>query len=224
MLFNYRYSGSTKVSSNASSVGMSFAPDTLRAPTHFTGKLDRRIPFREAISALHDVVISDLRFKPKDKTEYKEWAKQQEDLWLAEFMAGAEGVSERLGEVRDELSAMDAEQRRVTGPYYEAQRKYFNYLYKRDRDAWWVLDPVITVHPDELFFECFSEDESTYGKLGCNYEVFTEVNDFACGTTNIDYSATLYNDFQKIGDYRDTHSSVNRSGFEVENGDDNDYR
>ena len=224
MLFNYRYSGSTKISSNASSAEMSFAPDTLRAPTHFTGKLDRRIPFREAISALHDVVISDLRFQPKDRSAYLEWVKEQEDLWLAEYMAGSEGVSQRLGEVRDELSQMDAERQQVIGPYYEAQRKYFKYLYERDRDAWWVLDPVITVHPDELFFECFSEDESTYGKLGCNYGVFSEVGEFACGTTNIDYSAMLYNEFQKIRDYKETQFTVDPGGFEVETGDDDAYK
>ena len=66
--------------------GLSFAPDTLRESTFFIGTLNKKIAFREAISALHDVVVSDLRFKPKDKTAYKEWAAQQEALWLAEHM------------------------------------------------------------------------------------------------------------------------------------------
>ena len=43
---------------------------------------------------------------------------------------------------------------------------YFQYLLKRDYQAWIVLDPVITVHPDQVFFECFSKDESSYGRLG----------------------------------------------------------
>jgi len=224
MLFNYRYSGESKISSNASSTGMTFAPDTLRAPTHFTGKLDHRIPFREAISALHDVVISDMRYQPRDTTEYKEWAKQQEDIWLAEYMQGSAEVGARLEDVRGELFAMDTERSRVMAPFYTAQREYFRYLYQRHRDAWWVLDPVITVHPDELFFECFSEDESSYGKLGCNYEVFKEVGEFACGTTNIDYSAALYNEFQKIRDYKDTQFTVDPSGFEVETDNEDAYK
>src|SRR6187549_166467 len=86
MLFNYRYGGSTTVTSNAHMTGLSFAPDTLRESTFFIGKLNKKIAFREAISALHDVVVSDLRFKPKDKTAYKEWAAQQEALWMAEHM------------------------------------------------------------------------------------------------------------------------------------------
>jgi hypothetical protein len=88
--------------------------------------------------------------------------------------------------------------------FYAAKQKYFNYLYKKDLDAWFVLDPVITVHPDEVFFECFSQDESTYGRLGASYEVFKNIGEFACGTTNIDYSADLYNEFQKIRRYKKT--------------------
>ena len=100
-------------------------------------------------------------------------------------------------------------------PFYKARKKYFDYLYHKDRDAWIVLDPVITIHPDEMFFECFSQDESTYGRLGANYNVFKEVNDYKCGTTNIDYSADLYNEFQKIRDYKETDFKVDPSGFEI---------
>ena len=46
------------------------------------------------------------------------------------------------------------------------------YLYEgKNRSLWILLDPAITVHPDELFFECFSRDESSYGKLSCSYNV-----------------------------------------------------
>ncbi|MCP4220062.1 MAG: SWIM zinc finger family protein, partial [bacterium] len=68
MEFNYKYHGRSTVESSAGSTGISFAPDTLRAPTFFSGKLRKHLAFREAISALHDVVISDYRFQPKDKT------------------------------------------------------------------------------------------------------------------------------------------------------------
>lgn len=224
MLFNYKYSGSTQVSSNASSTALSFVPDATRPPTYFSGDLNRKLPFREAISALHDVVISDLRFKPKDKTEYLEWAKQQEDVWLAELLEQAPDVSAELGNKREELRAMDTERSRIMQPFYTAQRKYFDWLYKRDRDAWFVLDPVITVHPDELFFECFSEDESSYGRLGCNYEVFENLGEIACGTTNIDYSAALYDEFQKIRDYKTTRFQVEPGGFDVETTNEDSYR
>jgi hypothetical protein len=218
MLFNYRYGGNTTVTSNAHATGMSFAPDTLRESTFFIGKLGRKIAFREAISALHDVVVSDLRFKPKDKTAYKEWAAQQEAVWLAEYIAGynAEAADKRISNLKEELTELQVEKGKLLEPFYKARKKYFDYIYHKDRDAWIVLDPVISIHPDELFFECFSQDESTYGKLGANYNVFKEVNDFKCGTTNIDYSADLYNEFQKIRDYKETDFKVDPSGFEIQ--------
>lgn len=226
MLFKYKFGGSTSVVSNANSVGMSFAPDTNRTPTFFVGKLHRKLAFREAISALHDVVVSDMRFVPRDKTAYKEWAAQQENIWLSEFMEGVDidATKDRIAEVRTELNTIYRDRERVMKPYYDARQRYFKYLYERDRDAWFVLDPVITVHPDEVFFECFSQDESSYGKLSANYNVFKHISEFACGTTNIDYSAALYNEFQKIRDYKETDFQIDPSGFEVQTTSEDTYK
>ena len=74
---------------------------------------------------------------------------------------------------------------------------------------------MITVHPDCLFFECFSQDESSYGKLSCHYDVFQQIREHAYGTTNIDYSHELYQEFQKIRDYKRTQFVIDPSGFEV---------
>lgn len=228
MKFNYKYGGSSSVQGNAKSTNMSFAPDTLREPTFFVGTLGKHISFREAMSSLHDVVVSDMRFKPKDKTEYLEWAKSQEDIWLSEYINEKVGdkkdLDNNIATVREQLKKVQAEQSQIMGPFNKAKREYFNYLYQKDKDAWFVLDPVITVHPDEIFFECFSQDESTYGKLGCNYNVFKKINEFECGTTNIDYSAALYNEFQKIRDYKETDFKVDPSGFEVATEDEDLYK
>lgn len=217
MLFNYKFSGDTKVSNTATSTEMSFSPDVSRDPTFFNGVLNKHIPFREAISALHDIVVSDFRFKPKDKTDYKAWAAEQESIWLAEYMKSAQDVGEKVTGVRTELENVRSQKDKLLSPFHKARRQYFDHIYKHDRDMWIVLDPVITVHPDELFFECFSKDESSYGRLSCSYEVFTKINDFKCGTTNIDYSSALYDEFQKIRDYKETKFVVDPSGFEVSN-------
>ncbi|MES2411363.1 MAG: SWIM zinc finger family protein [Bacteroidota bacterium] len=215
MLFNYKFKGDTSVSNNATSTEMKFSPDVTRDPTFFDGTLNKHIPFREAISALHDIVVSDYRFKPKDKTDYKAWAAEQESIWLADFMKSAQDAGEKIGVIQKELADVRKEKEKILGPFNKAKRKYFDHIYKTDRDMWIVLDPIITVHPDELFFECFSKDESSYGRLSCNYEVFTKINDFKCGTTNIDYSSALYEEFQKIRDYKETKFVIDPSGFEV---------
>ncbi|ETW95054.1 MAG: hypothetical protein ETSY1_32290, partial [Candidatus Entotheonella factor] len=228
MQFDYAYFGNTAVDHRADRTALSFAPDLKRQPTFFTGKLRHSLAFREAISALHDVVISDLRFQPRDKSEYKAWAAQRElEEWgvlQAEIGGQKQAVVARMLELQQQIQTLDQRQYERRAPFYRARQKYFNYLYERDRDAWFVLDPVITVHPDELFFECFSQDESSYGRLGVDYEVFEDVGDYACGTTNIDYSQALYDEFQKIRSYRTTEFTVDPSGFEVATEGEERYR
>lgn len=212
MQVNYRYQGKSGVSDK----GLTFTPDSLRQPAFFVGELKQKLAFREAISALHNVVISDLRFQPKDRTEYLNWLAGEEQRLLAEFIAEKGHIREEISSIRQALQKMNGEADTVLAPYRQAQRAYFNYLFKKDIDAWYVLDPVITVHPDEVFFECFSEDESSYGKLSCHYDVFDNISDQAFGTTNIDYSEGLYQAFQKIRDYRPTQLKIDPEGFAVQ--------
>jgi len=214
--FEYRYHGSSAVDSSARSTNMSFAPDTKREPTYFTGELHQSLEFREAISALNAVVVSDLRYKPKDKTAYKAWLAQQEQVNWQNVARERGRNAAQVTQLQAELDRLRRTHSTRMAPFYQARQKYFDYLYKKDLDTWYVLDPVITVHPDEVFFECFSQDESTYGRLGAGYEVFKNIGEFACGTTNIDYSADLYNEFQKIRRYKQTFFQVDPSGFEVQ--------
>ncbi len=216
MEFEYRYHGSSAVDSSARSTNMSFAPDTKREPTYFTGELHQSLEFREAISALNAVVVSDLRYKPKDKTAYKAWLAQQEQINWQNVARERSRNAAQVTQLQAELTRLYQTSQARMAPFQRAKQKYFDYLYKKDLDTWYVLDPVITVHPDEVFFECFSQDESTYGRLGAGYEVFKNIGEFACGTTNIDYSADLYNEFQKIRRYKQTFFQVDPSGFEVQ--------
>lgn len=224
MEFDYSYKGSSEVRSQADRTDMSWSPDTTREPTYFVGDLRKNVAFREAISALHDVVVADNRFIPKDKTAYEEWRAQQDELNLDLITAQREDLRQRLAAVSEELNTLRNERSNRWRGFYAKRQEYFNYLWKKDRDAWFVLDPVITVHPDEVFFECFSQDESSYGRLGVSYEVFKNINEFACGTTNVDYSDKLYNEFQKIRSYKNTKFQVDPSGFDVKTDHEDDYK
>lgn len=215
MLFDYAYRGNSSVESSAGETAMNFVPDATREPTFFIAELRQKLEFREAISALHDVVVSDLRFKPKDKTAYKEWAAQREQIdWQTVAVQRTE-VAQKIRNLQTELTELDRNRSKRWTSYYTARGDYYKYLYEKAKDLWFILDPVITVHPDEVFFECFSEDESSYGRVGAKYEVFEKISEFACGTTNIDYSAALYDEFQKIRTYKTTRFEIDPSGFEV---------
>jgi hypothetical protein len=220
MRFDYRYYGSTTVDNSPSSTDLRFAPDVLRPPTHFVADINKRLPFREAMSALHDVVVADQRYQPPDKTAYKQWLAENEERMLVDYMARAADLRARREPLVEELKDVRARKGAVLKPFYAAQRKYFDYLYQHNRELWFALDPVITVHPDRIFFECFSRDESSYAALSCSHEVFDRIGEFACGTTNIDYSEALYGEFQKIRDYKSTRLAIDPGGFQVRTADD----
>src|SRR5207249_585039 len=64
--------------------------------------------------------------------------------------------------------------------------------------------------PDQLLFEVFSKDESTYASLGIDWKAFTLDGTPAYGTTNIDFSQTLYQAIQQLRSYRPTRVSFGK--------------
>src|SRR3954468_20168365 len=100
MEFDYRYPGASQVSESAAGMALSFAPDLLRPPTFFRGAVKDTLAFREAMSALHDVVVSDLRFQPKDRTKYLAWRAQQADLDVEALAHDRRAVAEEIERLR----------------------------------------------------------------------------------------------------------------------------
>lgn len=201
---------------------LSLAPNLAREPVAFDAALLEPLRFRDAISALHDVVISDLRFKKRDKTAYLDWKKQQaaedEALRRAAYKVAREQVLAAQGNaVPRDLEKTYARSRKR---YWAARQQYSNYLLKHDRDLWRKLmpcDPVITVADDVCLFECFSGDESSYGCLTVERAAaFGKPERLQLGTTNVDYSWDLFNHFQALRSYRDTRFRVDPEGFELQ--------
>ena len=172
MNVTFAYSGHSQVidSSGGGRQTFQLVPNLTRDPVAFDAPLLQPLRFREAMSSLHDCVISDLRFKKKDKTAYLAW-KQNEAR--REPVIRREALRAAMAEVlakqnipieQDFLSTFEHARKK----YWNARAQYASYLYKHDRELWRKLmpcDPVITVADDVLFFECFSADESSYGCL-----------------------------------------------------------
>ena len=78
-----------------------------------------------------------------------------------------------------------------------------------------ILDPVITVHPDRLFFEAFSQDQSSYVSLIVDRQVFETQGDVVTGTTNIDFTAWLWGALGEMRSSRETTFQIAADGFEV---------
>ncbi|WP_422927330.1 hypothetical protein [Singulisphaera sp. PoT] len=217
------YHGRSAVQPVAGGLAVSLAPNLRRDRVGFDGLLRNPLRFREAVAALHDVVISDLRPAEQDKSAYEaytaERSRREQEL--------RSNVTQRVRtELREELEdfsgvdikAVETRFRKMRSVYWGARREYSNYLLRHDPELWRLLmpcDPVITVAPDCLFFECFSADESSYGCLTVDRDAFTGERDVALGTTNVDYSWALYEHFQKLRSYRETRFLVDPTGFEI---------
>src|SRR5437763_15425385 len=79
MNFTVAYRGRSGVSQANGSMGLSFAPNLRRDRVSFVGELRDPLRFREAVSALHAVVVSDLKFRAKDKSAYYAYLKRVQD-------------------------------------------------------------------------------------------------------------------------------------------------
>jgi hypothetical protein len=197
------------------------APNLAREPVAFDAELLNPLRFREAISALHDVGISDLRFVKRDKTAYEEWKKQQ---GTRDAAVRREAYRQATREIEARRNAplpgdLDKQFAAARKEYWDIRVKYSDYLRKHDPELWRKLvpcDPVITVADDVVFFECFSKDESAYGCLSADRSrAFSASSNLQLGTTNVDYSQNLYDQFQTLRTYRPTRFNLDPEGFSV---------
>jgi hypothetical protein len=199
---------------------LSMAPNLSREKVSFDAPLAQPLRFREAISALHDVVISDLRYQPRDKTAYEAWKKQQAEERKEMYRRELDRLKKEVLARQAEPVPADFEQlfTRTRRRYWGARMKLSALLMLRDAELWRALmpcDPVITVADDVVFFECFSADESSYGCLTVSRDAFGPSSNVSLGTTNVDYSWDLYHHFQSLRTYRETRFLIDPAGFEV---------
>jgi hypothetical protein len=220
MNVTFAYKGHSAVVDTPQHQTLRLVPNLARDPVAFDGPLKHPLRFREAMSALHDTVISDLRFKKKDKTAYREW-KANEAKGLNEIRRQAverltaEALAKQAAVSPDLQKAYD----RARDKYWSARVAYSSYLKRHDAELWRMLlpcDPVITVADDVVFFECFSADESSYGCLTVDRSGgFGASGSTQYGTANVDYSWDVYHHFQSLRSYRETRFNVDPEGFTV---------
>jgi hypothetical protein len=220
MNFTQSYYGHSGVRGSGANLALSFAPNLRRDRVSFVGNLKYPLRFREAMSALHRVVVSDLKSKPKDRSAYQEYLKQLQAREASiRQLAFQQSRKELLAEQPEPISPqLEKQFDQLRAKYWTARQNYSDYLAKNDPALFRVLvpcDPVITVALDVLFFECFSKDESSYGCLTVDRAAFEESERTALGTTNVDYSLPLYEGFQRLRTYRRTEFAIDPAGFDV---------
>ncbi len=97
----------------------------------------------------------------------------------------------------------------------QAQQAFFEWALRNDPVAFILLDPVVTVHPDQVFFEVFSKDEGTYARLAIDLSALDLAFQPTCGTTNIDFSPALFAGVEQMRSYRQTRLSIGKEAVRL---------
>lgn len=215
MIVEFKYQGQSAIVSGLREARVALATNQDREPAFFKGSLGDPALLREALAALREVVLSDFKYHPKDRAAYRAWLDAQEKRFLAGLGARSEQARQQMLALEAERDALDAKRAARMRPFEQARLRYFDWAYTRRWEMAMILDPVVTVHPDEVSFEAFSRDESAYARVGARYDLFQRIDEFACGTTNIDFSARLGDEFERMRSYRSTRLDIDAAGLTV---------
>lgn len=239
MKVKYNYASPSMCTGNGNETTLGLSPDLTREEkVSFLGKLKHPLIFRDAMLMLREIVISDTSIKKKERVDFFAWLEGEierrivkheqympqvrEELKdnmneLISQIGDKNSEMEKLCKLRDEIKR-EIDKQDAWRDYNNLEKNFWKFLRDRDYNLWFVLDPVITVHKDEVSFEAFSIDESTYGCLSIDINEFELLQEPKLGTTNIDFSYKLAKEIERFRTYNEVNLSVNPEGFSVESG------
>ena len=195
----------SSVSSTKNKSNFNLGTDISRDPVYLSGSVKSSVAFAQAMLVLGKVV-GIRKPEKKDHSEYQNWVAQEYVRILNEreperFAKQQDLISKsvKLKQKRDSLN----EKLSHLNKFVNLKKKeYFNWLYENDRNAWIVLDPIVSVQEDGTFFEAFSGDESIYARVFLPHSSISTDSKPKLGTTNIDFSLLLEREFERVRSYR----------------------
>lgn len=238
MKVKYSYASPSMCSGNGTDTTLGLSPDLSRdEQVSFLGKLKNPLVFRDAMLMLREIVISDTTVEKKERVEFFEWLEGEIERRIITHEQYMPQVRDELrgdmDKLLDEIKEKDnkiqelqklryeinrqIEENDIWKDYNKLEKSFWKFIKDRDYDLWFVLDPVITVHKDQVSFEAFSVDESTYGCLSIDMDEFELLEEPKLGTTNIDFSYKLAREIERFRTYNEVKLSVNPGGFTADN-------
>ena len=196
--------------------------DLSRDPVFLKGKVLPGTAFAQAMLALGQIVKTSARATTKDHSAYQEWVQGQ---YLKELDDTKAARARKLPKLKaqdeaisGEIKALEVRIRTATTELhdYRSIKSFYDWLYTHNREAWIVIDPIVSVQDDATFFEGFSVDESIYGRVKLPHAAIESVSAIRPGTTNIDFSLGLDKEFSRIRSYRPMQLTVGPESVTVE--------
>ena len=224
MWITQTYARPSAVADAGDAMAFSLAAQQGRPAVRLSATIKNSPAYARAMLALFEVVGSDLRFAAKDHTAYQEWVRGE---YLKELSPQLEARRQKLpaqtvrrDELRTQIKTLGDEatpHRNKLGSteLWGAKRRYWKWLYSHHKELWWILDPVVSVHPDATIFEVFSQDESSYGRVTVAAQNLETQGETVFGTTNVDFSAALADEIRRVRSYRPAQLNVEGGGVSI---------
>ena len=219
MNVDLRYLGRSELRSTAGGIALSLAPNLRRPKVFFDGEIRHPVRFREAMSALHDVVVGDLRFQKKDRTAYEAWktgeAEREQQLRDAARADPPGSWRSRRADAAEPGEGLP----RCTSVYWRARRSWANELARNDPELFRAPGAVRSGGHRRarrgLLRVLLQGRVELRLPVRRSRRLSRRAGRRAPGTTNVDYSLALYEHFQTLRSYRPTRLLVDPTGFEV---------
>lgn len=100
--------------------------------------------------------------------------------------------------------------KRANAAIWEAQKSFIDAQFADNKKVAGVLDPIVTVDPDELSLEVFSRDESAYARLAFSNEFF-EGREAAHGTSFLDLPTSFLERLDRLPGYLPLNLEIDRA-------------
>ncbi|NQW39955.1 MAG: SWIM zinc finger family protein [Cyanobacteria bacterium] len=225
-----RYTASQAAVSPAAS-SVTFGADVSQASVYLNVEVLPGQAFARLMLALGRVVRMRDTAVAKDHSAYQAWVHGQYLKELdSEMVSNARRVPtllEKRKQLDERLNALQKDLKPYTKAIsvYEARmskakarRRFWDWLFTHNREAWIVLDPIVSVQPDATFFEAFSLDESTYARVTLPHIATRGEHKPVLGTTNIDFGTGLERELARTRSYRPLHLSVGADAVSLDTG------
>lgn len=215
MILQTKYQGRSAVIHGLDHGMVVLATNQQRTPAYFHGQVRHAVMFREAMATFLGIMQGDFRYHPKDKQQFLAWLEEQDRKFLMSLTLSKKSDRAKFEEIDNRLYELQKSRRQAEKPFESARHRYLKYLLVKHEENHATIDPIVTVHPDEMSFEGFSKDESTYVRVALNFDLFQNVNEFGCGTTNIHLQHRLFGEVERIRSYRPIDFSIRTNGISL---------
>ncbi|MEE3176645.1 MAG: SWIM zinc finger family protein, partial [Verrucomicrobiota bacterium] len=205
-------------------MGFALATDLNRPGVFLNAGVKDGLSFSRNMLALHRIVCTNMIKIQKDHSSYQKWVEGEYFKELGKVLKRKNikrlikkegGLEKEIKLLKKSITYNINESRRNFFKYSAALGAFWGWLRKYDYEAWVVLDPVVSVQPDAVIFEAFSLDESMYGRVTLPNNQLQFHEPLSRGTTNIDFSQQLANEFDRVRSYRPLDLKVGYKNVEI---------